>query len=475
MRSNRIARTRLGLVAAALVSLVFAASAGAQILGLFYAEEKKDNRIYVFNNKGNWERFKASGETGTGLTRIGVGPNGESVFADSETALELFFFKHGIKEEVPRPTPPVQTIVWRDGKTRITMGSAAYLEMSNRIMVRYTHEIPDESVQLPGTANRGDSKGSFRLRRAKFKVEGWFYKPWMQYELQLNWPDVTGTPASRFLEDANINWDVTKGRKKFMLRFGQFKAPYGRQQLTSSGAQQFVDRAETDARYNPGRETGIALWGQTTNNKLEWRAMASNGNGRNQTLNDNTKFLYTARLMWQPTGAVVLGTWASGGLWTEGDLDTIDRPFFAIAGNFLKNDKHFATTAVDTDDSQWSADVIWKRKGFGVVGEYHYKDAQPETGSKFKDKGWLLQASYAWKRSQGPAAYWEVAGRYSEIDPSNLRGGDKRKEIGGALNYYYNRHNLKLQADFRNLKDTAANAGVGTSTNEFRLQAQFIF
>jgi len=457
------------------VGVLVASSAGAQILGLFYAEERKGDRIYVFNNKANWERFTASGETGTGLTRIGVGPKGETVFADNETALELFFFKYNIKEEVPRPTPPVQTIVWRDGKTRITMGSAAYLEMSTRVMVRYTHEMPDESVQLAGTANRGDSKGSFRIRRIKFKLEGWFYKPWLQYETQMNYPDASVAQPNRFVEDANINWDLGKGKQNFMLRFGQFKAPYGRQQLTSSGSQQFVDRAETDARYNPARETGIALWGKNASNKLEWRAMASNGNGRTQTTNDNTRFLYTARLMWQPSGALPLGTWASGALWTEGELDTLDRPFFAVAGNFLKNDKRNSTTAVDTDDTQWSADFIWKRKGFGAVGEYHYKDARPETGSTFKDKGWVVQGSYAWKNKSGPAAFWEIAGRYSEIDPSDLRGGDKRTEVGGALSYYYNRHNLKMQADFRNLKDKAANAGAGTSTNELRVQAQFIF
>jgi phosphate-selective porin OprO/OprP len=260
-----------------------------------------------------------------------------------------------------------------------------------------------------------------------------------------------------------------------MIRFGQFKAPYGRQQLTSSGSQQFVDRADTDARYNPGRETGISLWGKSTSNKLEWRAMASNGNGRSQTLNDNTKFLYSARLMWQPTGAVALGTWASGGLWTEGDLETSDRPFFAFAGNFLKNDRRGATTAVDLDDTQWSGDVIYKRKGFGLVGEYHYRNSRPETGAEFKDKGWMAQASYAFKSKTGPAAFWEIAARYGEIDPSDLRGGDKRKEFGGAINYYYNRHNLKVQADFRNLKDAAANSGRGTSANEFRLQTQFIF
>ena len=83
------------------------------------------------------------------------------------------------------------------------------------------------------------------------------------------------------------------------MRFGQFKAPYGRQQLTSSGAQQFVDRAITDGRYNPGRETGLALWGTLGGNKLEWRVMVSNGNGRSQAANDNDKFLWSGRVQWQ--------------------------------------------------------------------------------------------------------------------------------------------------------------------------------
>ena len=159
---------------------------------LFYKEIQKDGRIYVFNIPEEAERFEKSGETGRAITRIGVGPNGETVIADSETALELFFFKHGISEKVERPKDPPLNIVWRDGKTRFTLGSAFYMEMSNRIMGRYTHEFPDDTIRLPGTESAGDDKGSFRIRRAKFKLEGWFYQPYLQYELQLNWPAATG-------------------------------------------------------------------------------------------------------------------------------------------------------------------------------------------------------------------------------------------------------------------------------------------
>lgn len=469
---------RPALAGIVLAVVALAGAASAQVAGLFYAEEKKGDRYYVFNVKANWERFVASGETGTGLTRIGVGPNGETVFADNETALELFFFKYNIKEEVVRPKPPVQAIVWRDGKTRFTLGSNFYLELSNRIQPRFTQEQPDDSVKLPGTANTGDSRGSFTIRRAKTKFEGWFYKPELEYEFQANWPDASTAQPNRFVEDANIDWDLSRKKNKaFRIRFGQFKAPYGRQQITSSGSQQFVDRAITDGRYNPARETGLALWGTLGVNRLDWRVMVSNGNGRTQSANDNSKYLVSARVMWQAVGSARMNQWGSGVLLTEGDLgEAPDTPLLAIAGNFLNDDfKNVSTTAANNlNNTQWSLDYIFKYKGFSSVAEYHDRRSKPQAGGEFKDKGFLVQASYAFK-AKGPAAFFEIAGRYAQIDPTSLRTGDKRTEAGGAVSYYYNRHTMKAQADFRNLKDDAANSGKGTSSNEFRLQWQFIF
>jgi phosphate-selective porin OprO/OprP len=465
-------------LAAVLICLALPSLSRAQ--GLFYAEESKDGRIYVFNVKGNWERWKLTGETGTGLTRLGVGPNGETVYADNETALELFFFKHNIQEAVEGPRTPTQRVEWRDGKTRITLGDNFYLEMSNRIQPRFTYEMPDESVQLGGTAARGDSKGSFRIRRAKFKLEGWFYKPAFEYELQLNWPDVNNTPPSQFLEDANIDWDLSNDNlKAFRFRLGQFKAPFGRQQITSSGAQQFVDRAIQDARFNDGRETGLALWGTLGGNRLDWRTMVSNGNGRSQVANDNSRYLYTARVMWQAIGNTRMNQWGSGLLFTEGDLgDSAANagPLLAVAGQFSHNDRFNATTGNDLRNRTWGADYTFKHKGFATVGEAAWRNSKPETGAKLEAKGFLLQASYAWKAPGiAGASFWEIAGRYAWVDPSDLADDNDQSEVGVALNYYYNRHNLKVQLDWRQIEDDAANSGRGTSNQELRLQTQFIF
>ena len=81
-------------VCAALLLAAGIPSASAQ--GFYYKEIKKDDRIYVFNVAANAERFEKSGETGVGITKLGVGPKGETVVGDNERALQLFFFKHGI-------------------------------------------------------------------------------------------------------------------------------------------------------------------------------------------------------------------------------------------------------------------------------------------------------------------------------------------------------------------------------------------
>ena len=135
--------------------------------------------------------------------------------------------------------------------TTMLFPGVAQVRISNRVQVRYTDELPDDAVTLPGTGGPGDSLGSFRIRRAKFKIDGWFYKQWLLYELQLNWPAATGANPAAFVEDANINLDLTKGDRKFMVKFGQYKVPFGQQQLTSSGSQQFVDRSHRLRHLRP--------------------------------------------------------------------------------------------------------------------------------------------------------------------------------------------------------------------------------
>ncbi len=459
---------RRGLVAAGALLLGLAVAAGASAQGMYYKEIKKDGRIYVFNDAKKAEAFEKSGEVGTGLTRPAAGPNGETVVADSEQALDLFFFKYGIAQVVERPKTPTQRIEWRDGKTRITTDKA-YLEISSRVQNRYTHDFPDDTIQLPGTAAKGDTRGNFRIRRAKFKLEGWFYKPELTYEVQLNWPALTGANIGAFLEDANIMWDISK-KGTFKVVFGQNKVPFGHQELTSSGSQSLVDRAEVSNQFARGRDMGLSVIGVLAD-KVEYRAGIYNGNGLTRTTNDNDEFQYNARVMWQVAGGQNMKqrAWSSGPFYSEGDFESTDKPIVWLAANFEKNDFNRVTTSNDLKDTIYGFDAGLKYKGVYLTSEYYIRERTPETGLKFNSDGWFAQASYL----IGSKRQWEIAGRYGMFDPSDLLTSNDRKEWRVGASYYYNRHNLKVQADYGQLEAEAAAASV--KNKEFRLQTQFIF
>ncbi len=470
---------RVVLVAAILLAF---GAADALAQGMYYKEITKDGRIYVFNIAANADRFEKTGEMGVGITKPGAGPNGETIVGDNERALQLYFFKHGISEVVPDPVQPVQTVVWRDGKTRITTDNA-YLEISNRIQVRFNYDDPSDNLTLPvaGGLAAGDARGSFRIRRAKFKLEGWMIRSWITYETQVNYAAVVSNNAAAsnlgvLLEDAALDIDFSKGKGTFRVHAGQFKVPYGGQELTSSGSQMFVDRAIVSNSFSRGRDTGVALWGATRNNKLEWRVGMFNGNGLTRTFNDNDKFQYNARLMWQPNGSQVLNqrAWVTGALYSESDFESTTAPIYAVAINY-ENVNNFKATAGNTgtnNDLKWHAfiiDGIYKFKGFSMNGAYKYADRTPETGDAFEAIGGFFQAGYLFSRRR-----FEVGFRYGGFDANRTTALNNVEEIRGVFSYYYSRHGLKWQTDFGQVK-TELTAGGSQKLNELRSQLQFVF
>lgn len=440
---RRRAMFTAGLLAL-LIALAAAPAAVAQVTGLYYKEEAKDGRVYVFNTPERYKLWSESGDVGTAITLPGRGANGETLVAENETAADLYFFKHNL-EAYERPTPKPATVPftvgWKDGKTTIE-SKQARIDISNRLQFRFTEEMPEV----------GDDRGSFRIRRMKTKFEGWAYTKNLTYELQLNWPD-TANP----LEDAVVNYDFTNGKKTFQLKGGQFKVPFGRQELTSSGSQEFVDRSIASNEYARGRDIGVQVWGLPAAGKVDWRFGIFNGNGRTVSRNDNDKYQYNARVTFQPFGDVK---------YSEGDFESTDKPLFAIAGEYESNDRAGATTSVDVDREIAGGDVVFKYKGFFAYAEIYQASNEPETGADFDSDGLTAQVGYFIIPQK-----FEVALRLSEIDPNTDVDNNEREETGVALGYFFNKHPHKIQADFREIEDKARNV----TDKEFRLQYQLIF
>ena len=198
-----------------------------------------------------------------------------------------------------------------------------------------------------------------------------------------------------------------------------------------------------------------------------------------QTLNDNDKFQYDARVTWQPFGAVG---------YSEADFESKDKPLFALAGQYEQND--FANTVVVTATAplpkvsacpcvaggalkreSLGVDAVFKFKGLYLYGAYYDRKINPIAAgtTDFKSNGYNVEAGYL---IGGPAkGKWEVSGRYASWDPTDKVGSNDRTETRFGLNYFYNKHFAKIQSDYGWTQNKLAK----TKDKEFRLQTQLYF
>jgi phosphate-selective porin OprO/OprP len=353
---------------------------------------------------------------------------------------------------------PAGAVTGRGGTGHLLWeGEGGSVALLNRAQFRFTDEMPDDRLQLPGTTSPGSAKGSFRIRRAKTELTGWVWRRELTYELQLSWAGPEpGASTTTPLEDFILNWDASRD-KRFQIAMGQFKVPLGRQELTSSNRQQFADRDLLSGEFTRGRDIGVQLWGLLAKGKVEYRAGLFNGNAASRLDNDNDKYQFNARVMFQPFGDA---------RYSESDFESRDKPLLAVAGEFERNNLHGATNADDLDTRILGVDAVFKYHGLFLFAEYFARHRRPETGSAFDSNGFHAQAGYFLVRDR-----LEVAARWAGYDPSDLIAGNDRKEVGGVVNYYLSRHNLKFQGDFRELRDDSR----GTKTKELRIQTQVVF
>lgn len=334
--------------------------------------------------------------------------------------------------------PVLPSVTWKDGKTTLTFANAAF-SFSHRMQLRFT------DLQMEG----GSNAPSFRVRRLKTKLNGWVYRKSLRYELQLNWAD------AKPLEDANVSYDLSQGKNQLVIKAGQFKVPFGRQELTSSGNQEFVDRSVVSTTFARGRDIGVEVSGLSWDGKMDWRVGAFNGAGRNAIANDNGHLQVDARVTWQPFGPVGF---------SEGDLNVSSEPKMALAAQFESNDRR--RTPTNEKQITWGGDAVLFWRGCFLFAEFFHGRRDPVGMPVYDSKGVALQGGYTFVPSR-----WEVAARYAVVNPSDRSKHDLRTEKGLALNYFIRQHGHKLQADLRQLEDEKLHK----RSWEFRLQYQLVF
>ena len=326
----------------------------------------------------------------------------------------------------------------------------------------------------------------WKIRRFKVYMGGYAFTQDLTYRVQL---DLTKSGTAQMMDDAWINYRFVD---EAQLQAGQFKIPFSRGELTSDGALQFVDRANAVDAFKPSYDIGMMVQGKTAGGKLAYNAGLFNGTGQSGTRTTNSG-AWAARLVFNPFGEM---------RYSEADLENTPSPLLSIGAGYFANtlkrngNATFLDTTTSTppyagtsgwlgkdasntaifdntervDVGTYGFDAAFKWRGFSAQGEYFGGKAEGQTqGRTVNSRGYYGQAGYFLLPKK-----LEVAARYSCVDPNRDISQDLQVEVTGAVSYYFQGHNLKLQGDYTNIHKQIAGKQA-TDDQQLRVQAQVAF
>jgi hypothetical protein len=345
--SAQTVRRVLGLAAALLLALGAATAAQAQ--NMFYREVQKDGRVYVFANAQRYETFERSGgaEIGVAITRLGFGPNGETVIFDSEDAVNLYNFKHDKPGEVfPKPKPP-ETSPFPSGKINGLAFGDFYWFASHH----------DEKF---------DHQQGFWFRRVYLGYDLAF-SPTMSIRTRLEMNSnglMAGGSLTPFLKDAYLTWKY-HGRQQARLgiepslTFDSEEGFWGLRHIEKTPADLYA--------IDSARDFGLAFTGPIGERGLSYGVQFGNDSGQNSEA-DKFKVVRLHGLYEPKSGLRVEGNFNYGKRPNGQDRTTakgllgFKRSAFRVAGEYLWQERKSGNDTPDTTIGIWSAFGNWDFK-----------------------------------------------------------------------------------------------------------------
>jgi phosphate-selective porin OprO/OprP len=315
-------------------------------------------------------------------------------------------------------------------------------------------------------------KDRFRLRRARinvtgdfaenfdFKLEGEFAQSDEALTIRDANGGLLGSNATRTAFgglDLFINWHEFP---EFQVKVGQYKAPFGLEQLSSDPKLFTAERSEVTSALTPERQVGIEIWGKPFTTALPeqkdvltyWVGLF-NGNGRNITVNDNNQYMTAARIELQPWKGKVAGheAWVKFGgdaLHSRDESGTVLSPAGTLRVTADGSLTSFtAPTAAEREGYGFDASFHWGP--FDVVAEYLSESYESRTAngvaSKFRDfraEGYYVQPSYFVVPKK-----LQVVAKYEHFNPGQIID-DNLDSITGGVNYYIHGDDIKLMANY---------------------------
>ena len=302
-------------------------------------------------------------------------------------------------------------------------------------------------------------KDRFRLRRARINLTGDFAENF-DFKIEGDFENSDGISSGRTAFEATdifVNWHQFP---EAQIKVGQWKAPFGLEQLTPDQYLIIIERSLPTGAITPERQIGVQVWGKPFTNVwpdekdlLTYYAGIFNGNGRNTTTNDNNNFMYVGRLELLPFKGKIFAQDSSLKLGADvlnsrDDAGTNISQTLNLKVNADGSLSPFVLPGAD-ERTAWSVDAWFKLGPFDLIGEYleEYVNGRTVNGvapgfADFTTSGYYVQGSYFLIPKKLQAAV-----QWQDLNPGQ-KGNDGIHSITGGLNYYIHGDDIKLMVNY---------------------------
>jgi phosphate-selective porin len=296
--------------------------------------------------------------------------------------------------------------------------------------------------------DRGDARFAndrFYLRRARLNGTGKFLEEFdFRLELDLAGSLGAATGLRAQLTDAFINWNRYAAAN---VKVGQFKTPFGFEQIYGDPRLYTIERTLANDRLTLSRQIGVQLGGDLADKRLSYAIGTFNGNGVNNSANDDNRFLSVARLSGIPWQGRLGGQSASWSLGANGfssnDANVSPGPEFGFDSTPSTPD-HDNVFAGKRDG--WGLDSQLVAGPFELWGEALRVKWKPDSGkplAEIESRGWYLQGS-----AYVVPERLQLVLKAESFDPRRDQSSDVTATDTVGLNWLLKGQDLKLMVDY---------------------------
>lgn len=229
--------------------------------------------------------------------------------------------------------------------------------------------------------------------------------------------NVSGARAQ--IADAYVTWTKYPWAT---LQLGQFKTPFGYEQLLADTKTVFAERTLPNDSLTVSRQAGFGLSGSVLEKKLNYSIGLFNGTGVNNGNNDNDQFMTAGRV--------------SGQVYKKGDFSIT-----AGANAYASRD---SGTPINGTRTGLGADFQASYKAFDVGAEYLYLDNNRISGTDTSADGYYAWAGYYWVPK-----LWQTVLRFEQYTSDTDRAGTTSKSWTAGVNYYLKGDDIKLMLNYQ--------------------------